>query len=132
MQILGAARVCFLGALLVAGIIAGGIPAAGQSNQSGEQIVLPEPLQPARPSSSGDQIFADLVRHNEIRNAGLREYSAVRTYAVSDLNGKVRAKETRSEEHTSELQSRLHLVCRLLLEKKKKKQRTDDHVRQHT
>src|SRR2546422_7625820 len=28
----------------------------------------------------------------------------------------------RSEEHTSELQSRLHLVCRLLLEKKKKDQ----------
>src|SRR2546422_6993499 len=31
----------------------------------------------------------------------------------------------RSEEHTSELQSRLHLVCRLLLEKKKNK--TTDH-----
>src|SRR2546422_7174389 len=31
----------------------------------------------------------------------------------------------RSEEHTSELQSRLHLVCRLLLEKKKK-QNTED------
>src|SRR5205809_4539060 len=30
----------------------------------------------------------------------------------------------RSEEHTSELQSRLHLVCRLLLEKKKKKKNT--------
>src|SRR2546422_6741338 len=30
----------------------------------------------------------------------------------------------RSEEHTSELQSRLHLVCRLLLEKKKKKRIT--------
>src|SRR5687768_18175438 len=30
---------------------------------------------------------------------------------------------SRSEEHTSELQSRLHLVCRLLLEKKKKKKR---------
>src|SRR2546429_4744147 len=29
--------------------------------------------------------------------------------------------EPRSEEHTSELQSRLHLVCRLLLEKKKRK-----------
>src|SRR2546422_6909669 len=28
--------------------------------------------------------------------------------------------DARSEEHTSELQSRLHLVCRLLLEKKKK------------
>src|SRR2546422_6857883 len=31
----------------------------------------------------------------------------------------------RSEEHTSELQSRLHLVCRLLLEKKKKKKNTN-------
>src|SRR3989449_3317984 len=31
-----------------------------------------------------------------------------------------RAAPDRSEEHTSELQSRLHLVCRLLLEKKKK------------
>src|SRR5690554_6983200 len=30
----------------------------------------------------------------------------------------------RSEEHTSELQSRPHLVCRLLLEKKKKKKKT--------
>src|SRR2546422_7089895 len=30
----------------------------------------------------------------------------------------------RSEEHTSELQSRLHLVCRLLLEKKKKTKST--------
>src|SRR2546422_7499110 len=33
----------------------------------------------------------------------------------------VTAKIGRSEEHTSELQSRLHLVCRLLLEKKKNK-----------
>src|SRR5689334_23837265 len=30
---------------------------------------------------------------------------------------------TRSEEHTSELQSQFHLVCRLLLEKKKKKKK---------
>src|SRR2546422_4468877 len=34
------------------------------------------------------------------------------------------SRKTRSEEHTSELQSRLHLVCRLLLEKKKKKEST--------
>src|SRR2546422_5313115 len=33
-----------------------------------------------------------------------------------------RRERTRSEEHTSELQSRLHLVCRLLLEKKKKQE----------
>src|SRR2546422_1578894 len=36
--------------------------------------------------------------------------------AVGLLDGRV---DDRSEEHTSELQSRLHLVCRLLLEKKK-------------
>src|SRR5687768_18012930 len=34
-----------------------------------------------------------------------------------------RPRNERSEEHTSELQSRLHLVCRLLLEKKKKKKK---------
>src|SRR2546429_353746 len=38
-----------------------------------------------------------------------------------DLQRGVVQNEKRSEEHTSELQSRLHLVCRLLLEKKKKK-----------
>src|SRR2546422_6184592 len=39
-----------------------------------------------------------------------------------------RARRTRSEEHTSELQSRLHLVCRLLLEKKKKHKQTQRTV----
>src|SRR5205809_3862447 len=38
----------------------------------------------------------------------------------------------RSEEHTSELQSRLHLVCRLLLEKKKKKKLAIKSYMQHT
>src|SRR2546422_6790657 len=37
--------------------------------------------------------------------------------------------QVRSQEHTSELQSRLHLVCRLLLEKKKKKDNTTSAVR---
>src|SRR2546422_5627184 len=40
---------------------------------------------------------------------------------TGDANGFFKCSGTRSEEHTSELQSRLHLVCRLLLEKKKKK-----------
>src|SRR5205809_5117187 len=45
-------------------------------------------------------------------------------------------KDLRSEEHTSELQSRLHLVCRLLLEKKKKSKRapsirSERHVLEH-
>ena len=41
------------------------------------------------------------------------------------MNGKEK-NQTRSEEHTSELQSRRNLVCRLLLEKKKE-ETTSDH-----
>src|SRR2546422_4826127 len=43
-----------------------------------------------------------------------RRFAGLRSVAAATDAG-------RSEEHTSELQSRLHLVCRLLLEKKKKK-----------
>src|SRR5690554_7267994 len=44
-------------------------------------------------------------------------------HGISIVNapGTIDADYRRSEEHTSELQSRPHLVCRLLLEKKKKK-----------
>src|SRR5688572_32671571 len=48
--------------------------------------------------------------------------------AVRLLGPITRERLTRSEEHTSELQSQSNLVCRLLLEKKKKK-RSDDSVR---
>src|SRR5689334_23901200 len=40
------------------------------------------------------------------------------------LLAKAREERARSEEHTSELQSQFHLVCRLLLEKKKRKSHT--------
>src|SRR5436305_8090911 len=43
---------------------------------------------------------------------------ATRTTIMRGIGKSLR--ESRSEEHTSELQSRPHLVCRLLLEKKKK------------
>src|SRR2546422_2030583 len=43
-----------------------------------------------------------------------------RNRASAPLFDTDRFRRARSEEHTSELQSRLHLVCRLLLEKKKK------------
>src|SRR3712207_8868125 len=42
--------------------------------------------------------------------------------------GRQPLKMVRSEEHTSELQSRQYLVCRLLLEKKKKKKLDDDSI----
>src|SRR2546429_4732038 len=51
-----------------------------------------------------------LVRWRTVYNAAVYLHPRVR---------KERRGTIRSEEHTSELQSRLHLVCRLLLEKKK-------------
>src|SRR5687768_18129818 len=52
--------------------------------------------------------------------ARAQEYEADRcSVLVSGKENSARALINRSEEHTSELQSRLHLVCRLLLEKKK-------------
>src|SRR2546422_6046297 len=52
-------------------------------------------------------------RHQQ---SGLRAQHEDRAHRVAHIDV---ARENRSEEHTSELQSRLHLVCRLLLEKKK-------------
>src|SRR5439155_12258143 len=45
--------------------------------------------------------------------------AAARPFPLSWPSDCLRASTSRSEEHTSELQSRGHLVCRLLLEKKK-------------
>src|SRR2546421_6677298 len=58
----------------------------------------------------------DLKWGTELASRGARAYRGL--YAVQD-----RPIITRSEEHTSELQSRSDLVCRLLLEKKKKSTR---------
>src|SRR5438876_7591515 len=78
----------------------------------------------------------DLRRAAEILNAGARVailagQGALRAgeqlVAVAEKLGAPIVKALlRSEEHTSELQSPVHLVCRLLLEKKKKKEREHD------
>src|SRR2546422_8614072 len=68
---------------------------------AGERAVLDEPL--------------EILRRNT--NHGLR--MPVQQNRFADDGGIAGETFLRSEEHTSELQSRLHLVCRLLLEKKK-------------
>src|SRR6266436_7997118 len=60
------------------------------------------------------------VAGSRVRSASLR--TGARWPVPRRKSARTRARNSsRSEEHTSELQSRLHLVCRLLLEKKKKK-----------
>src|SRR5436305_9514879 len=60
------------------------------------------------------------------RSARFREAHRQHIQGFASGDATARRMGTRSEEHTSELQSRPHLVCRLLLEKKKK------HTRKQT
>src|SRR5689334_24818529 len=63
---------------------------------------------------------ATLVKAMEEKGIGRPSTYASTVGTIQD-RGYVNTRGSRSEEHTSELQSQFHLVCRLLLEKKKKK-----------
>src|SRR2546422_7864123 len=63
------------------------------------------------------------VRGSAYRHEGAKLLVAEDGSTVGNVSGGG-LEQDRSEEHTSELQSRLHLVCRLLLEKKKNRKLT--------
>src|SRR3712207_8613841 len=72
------------------------------------------PISPARLVAS-----SDTLRRNNSCGLGPRKCrTSVRSSAATPISP-CTARKSRSEEHTSELQSRQYLVCRLLLEKKK-------------
>src|SRR5689334_24042875 len=68
-----------------------------------------------RSGSRGDR-YGTVERH-AVQPGGRAGYGAITQQLCGDV-----AELDRSEEHTSELQSQFHLVCRLLLEKKKNTQ----------
>jgi hypothetical protein len=73
------------------------VPAAGQSIEDIESPDQREDVrivQSSHPDARADEIFAKLVKQNELRSARLREYSAIRTYSVTNLDGKLHARET--------------------------------------
>src|SRR5437870_9478799 len=75
-----------------------------------------------RPPRSTLFPYTTLFRSLDVGRAAGRHRALGRDAEVEDGAG-------RSEEHTSELQSRGHLVCRLLLEKKKKTKRQSHNLR---
>src|SRR2546422_7566869 len=66
----------------------------------------------------GGRLRGDGPDHGDPRNLSPPRELALRARAGRDRAPGLHGAAPRSEEHTSELQSRLHLVCRLLLEKK--------------
>src|SRR2546422_6497766 len=72
--------------------------------------------------------FVDRIDLHLGRELRQRVHDAPGQIAVERVVGREHLHVMRSEEHTSELQSRLHLVCRLLLEKKKKKNNQKNKV----
>src|SRR3712207_8005231 len=60
------------------------------------------------------------AQHRGDRSRPMRWAARGPTYGVESGGSVAKTQSKRSEEHTSELQSRQYLVCRLLLEKKKK------------
>src|SRR2546422_6836436 len=78
--------------------------------------------------SPAELVNTERRRFREQRVVGRVAAPAVRVELVAAHEVVHAAFEIRSEEHTSELQSRLHLVCRLLLEKKKNRKNTNTNI----
>src|SRR5687768_17921059 len=104
----------------------------------GHKLVI-DPFLNGNPAASisPEAVEADfiLISHGHGDHVGDSVAIAKRTNAMVISNDEIanwfanQGVKPRSEEHTSELQSRLHLVCRLLLEKKKiGKQKTEEQT----
>src|SRR3712207_7396867 len=82
-----------------------------------------------RPPRSTLFPYTTLFRSDQPRRpvGGRGQHRGIDVAAVGHHLGRRGTGDQRSEEHTSELQSRQYLVCRLLLEKKK----SEDHMLDH-
>src|SRR5690348_18160326 len=95
------------------------------------KVVLPEPVPPEistlqrqRPITCNTRAASGLMEPNLTRSSRVSlSFLNLRMVSVGPSSDK------RSEEHTSELQSPVHLVCRLLLEKTNQTSHTSTNVR---
>jgi hypothetical protein len=79
-------------ATVLIGLTMSAVCVRAQLRQESDQE-LTSPIEPLRSGVTEGQIFAELLAHNELRKAALADYSALRTYQVVDLKGKVHAEE---------------------------------------
>src|SRR2546422_5213457 len=93
----------------------------------GANATVGQPVSPPLAKPPGDKRMRRSVRYALVLFAGFPALLGAQGFGIYEQGtcsmgrAGTGVAAPRSEEHTSELQSRLHLVCRLLLEKKKKK-----------
>src|SRR5579864_145774 len=98
MKLRSAVRILIMLAFTGLWILVSGLSAQVMDEQDEPKIAAP--LEPLRPGITEELVFAEMAAHNERRNAALLDYTALRTYQVIGLKGKVHAEESgRMEYH---------------------------------
>jgi hypothetical protein len=64
-----------------------------QSESARDAPEAPAQVDPPTPGMSGGEIFRELRQHNDMRNAELKQYSAIRTYEVTNTSGRLYARQ---------------------------------------
>jgi hypothetical protein len=89
----------FLVALILFGMTMFIASARAQSDREESSADVTAPVEPLSPDIDESRLFAELLAHNELRNATLLGYTEQRTYEVTDTTGKVRAQESGQMEY---------------------------------
>src|SRR5690606_40021725 len=87
-------------------------------NLLAQRLLVPELLQEAATPEAMAQLLSPLLEHGEVQTEGFDEIHRTLRRDASSQAADAVLELVRSEEHTSELQSRENLVCRLLVAKK--------------
>jgi hypothetical protein len=89
----------FLMVFAFAGIIAAAAATNAQSDRRDLFAEIKAPVEPSATEINGSQLLAELALHDQIRNSALIAYTELRTYQVTDAEGKVRAQESGQMEY---------------------------------
>ena len=89
----------FFAALICFGMIWTGTNVGAQSYGMGGSADVAAPVEPSSPDIDETRLFTELLTHNQLRNAALAGYTEQRTYAVTDMSGRVRAQKSGQMEY---------------------------------
>jgi len=92
MKFRSAVRILIMLAFTGLWILVSGLSAQVIDDQDESKVAAP--IAPLQPSITEEHVFAEMAAHNELRSAALLDYTALRTYQVVDLRGKVHAEES--------------------------------------